>query len=247
MSKAADGGDAPTRRQQRRAERLEKRRTSRRSAPERRTGIRPWILPSFFGIAVIAVVLVGVSAIGDDGASAGSNVPSPSLGEPTAQVVIHEYGDFQCPFCGVFSRTIKPELQEKYLETGLARLVWHDFAWYGQESDAAANAARCAGEQDRFWEYHDLLFVNQRGTNQGHFSDGNLKAFGEQLGLDAEPFHACVDSNRYRDAIAADMARVRRLGLNGTPSFIIGEQRIIGAQPVEVFEQAIEAELARAG
>lgn len=239
---------APTRRQ-RRAERVREQRTQRKAAQDRSKGIRPWILPGIAGIAVIAIVLVGVFALNsDDGSSAAAaRVPSPSVGEPTAQVVIHEYGDFQCAFCGVFSRSIKPELKERYIDTGIARLVWHDFAWYGDESRVAANAARCAAEQGQFWEYHDLLFERQQGTNQGTFSRDNLKRFGALLGLEAESFDACVDSTTYYAAIDADMRRVRDLGLNGTPSFIIGEQRVIGAQPIEVFEQAIAIEQQRAG
>ena len=216
---------------------------------DRNKGIRPWILPGFAGIAVIAIVLIGVSALGSDngGSSEIARVPSPALGERTAQVAIHEYGDYQCPFCGVFARNIKPEIQERFIDTGIARLVWHDFAWHGPESLTSANAARCAGDQGRFWEYHDTLFQLFSGENNGTFSNENLKSYGDALGLESETFHDCVDSDTYGSAIAADMGRVRRLGLNGTPSFIIGDQRIVGAQPVEVFEQAIAAELAAQG
>ena len=171
----------------------DKTRTQRaRRAPDntRNAGIRPWILPGIAGIAVIAIVLVGVFAISseDGNTASAARVPSPSVGERSAQVVIHEYADYQCPFCGVFARSIKPQLQERYIDTGIARLVWHDFAWYGDESRHAANAARCAGEQGQFWEYHDLLFDNQRGTNTGNFSRDNLKRYGNALGLEPEAF-----------------------------------------------------------
>ena len=250
------GSSASGGRKQRRSEKVREQRQARRGADKKKNqGIRPWILPGFVGIAVIAIVLVGVSTLsGDgDGESAGANVANPVLGQQTAQIEIHEYGDFQCPFCGVFSRNIKPELKAKYFDTGIARLIWHDFAWHGRESLTSANAARCAGEQDKFWEFHDVLFANQRGDNQGAFSNDNLKFLGDQLGLDTESFNQCVDDNRYRDAIDADGSRVRRLRLNGTPSFIVGDpsssgsQRIVGAQPVDVFEAAIEAALVRAG
>ena len=237
-----------SKRKQRRSERVHERRTKRKSGatvkpPE--SGIRPWILPGIAGIAVIAIVLVGVFTIaGDQGdIAAAADVPSPSLGDPDAQVVIHEYGDYQCPFCGVWARSIKPELQERFIDTGQVRLVWHDFAWHGRESDTSANAARCAGDQGRFWEYHDLLFQLFSGENSGTFSNENLKAYGDAMGLDPASFHACVDGDTYGAAIAADMRRVRQLGLNGTPSFTIGDQRIVGAQPFEVFEQAIRREL----
>ena len=128
--------------------------------------------------------------------------------------------------------------------TGKARLVWHDCAWIGAESRDAANAARCAGDQGKFWEYHDLLYANQAGENAGAFSKDRLKAFGDQLGLEPTAFHACLDSGKYRDAVQADFADVRQKGFNGTPTFVIGNQRIVGAQPFEVFAAAIDAALA---
>lgn len=244
----ADVKPTTTTDRQGRSERVGQQRTARKSTQGRQKRIRPWILPGFAGIAIIAIVLVGVSSLGtDDGSAAASQVPSPALGNRTAEVVIHEYADFQCPFCGVFTRTVKPELKEKYLDTGIARLVWHDFAWYGEESRRAANAARCAGDQGQFWEYHDLLFERQLGTNQGAFSDDNLRSFGTLLGLEPDAFETCMDENRYIAAVDADMSRVRRLGFNGTPSFVIGDQRIVGAQPFEVFERAIQAELQQQG
>ncbi len=197
-------------------------------------------------MAVIAIVLMAVFSLqdsGNEGVATAARAPSPALGLAEAPVVIHEYGDYQCAFCGVFARSIKPELQERFIDTGVVRLVWHDFAWYGDESNLAANAARCAGDQGRFWEYHDLLFDNQRGTNAGSFSRDNLKRFGAALGLEAAPFGRCIDDDTHAGTIEADMQRVRRLGLNGTPSFTIGGQRIVGAQPIEIFERAIAAEL----
>jgi len=155
------------------------------------------------------------------------------------------YGDFQCPSCGAFFRGIEPQIRAAYIETGLARLAWHDFAWIGAESRDAANAARCAGDQDRFWEYHDALYQNQAGENAGAFSKDRLKGFGDALGLEPTTFHACVDADRYGAAVQADFAEVRQNGFNGTPTFVIGDQRIVGAQPFEVFAAAIDAALAK--
>ncbi len=192
-------------------------------------------------IAAIAVVALTVT-----GPSAASDVTArrPVLGAAAAPVVIHEYGDFQCPSCGAFARSIEPQIRSTYIDPGLARLVWHDFAWIGAESRDAANAARCAGDTGRFWDYHDLLYANQAGENAGAFSKDRLKGFGDALGLDPQTFHACVDANRYGGAVAADFADVRSNGFNGTPTFVIGDQRIVGAQPFEVFAAAIDAALA---
>ena len=159
-------------------------------------------------------------------------------------MVIREYGDFQCPSCGAFFRAIEPQIRDAYIETGKARLEWHDFAWIGPESRDAANAARCAQAQDRFWDYHDLLYAMQAGENTGAFSKERLKAFGRDLGLDPVTFDACVDNNTYAGAVQADFGQVRSLGFTGTPTFVIGSRRVVGAQPFEVFAAAIEAELA---
>jgi protein-disulfide isomerase len=168
----------------------------------------------------------------------------PVLGQATATVVIREYGDFQCPSCGAFARLIEPQIRATYVEPGRVRLEWHDFPWIGEESRDAANAARCAGDQGRFWEYHDLLYRNQGGENVGAFSKDRLKSFGASLGLDAATFNACVDGGYHRGAVQADFADAVAQGLNGTPTFVIGNQRIVGAQPFEVFQAAIDAALA---
>lgn len=226
-------------------------RRARRGPPDPRTrGIRPWILPGLIGFAVIAVALVAISVIASEDQAvtdAGERVPSPILGAATAPVVIHEYGDYQCPFCGRFARSVKPALQEKYIDAGLVRLVWHDFAWSGTEGRNAANAARCAGDQEHYWEFHDLLYQIQRGENVGTYTNDRLKEYGDAMGLEPDAFHHCVDAGTYARAVDADMRDVRELGLTGTPSFIIGNQRLVGAQPIEVFEQAIAAEMRAQG
>src|SRR3989344_6092423 len=96
-------------------------------------------------------------------------------GNPAAKIVLIEYGDFQCPFCGRFFKTTEQEIKEKYIKSGEAVFVWRDFAFLGEESFRSAEAARCAGEQGKFWEYHDYLFNNQKGENEGAFSDQNQK------------------------------------------------------------------------
>ena len=174
----------------------------------------------------------------------GSRLAPPVLGAAAAPVVIREYGDFQCPSCGAFFRAIEPKVRSAYVDTGNARLEWHDFPWIGPESRDAANAARCAQTQRQFWEYHDLLYSRQAGENTGALSKDHLKGFGRELGLDPVAFDACVDNSTYASAVDADFGLVRSLGFTGTPIFVIGSRRIVGAQPFEVFAAAIEAELA---
>ncbi len=192
------------------------------------------------GVAAVAIVIACVMA-----ATAPTvRAATPALGSSTAPVTITEYADYQCPFCATWAKTIEPQIQKAYIDTGKVRLEWHDMAWMGSESRDAANAARCAAAQGKFWQYHDLLYEHQAGQNTGAFSKDRLKAFGQQLGLKASTFDACVDSDTYGAAVQADYAQATRLGITGTPAFFINGQRIDGAQPYSVFQSAIDAALA---
>lgn len=211
----------------------------------RRGLLRRWALPGLIGAAVL--VAAGIFAFGGAGsvpATGAVSAPRPVLGQSAATVVLREYGDFQCPSCGAFARLVEPQIRAAYIDTGKVKLEWHDFAWIGAESRDAANAARCAGDQGKFWEFHDLLYQSQGGENSGAFSRDRLKALGSRLGLDAAAFGSCVDRNAHADAIQADLADVSARGFNGTPTFLIGTQRIVGAQPFEVFRAALDAALA---
>ncbi len=201
-------------------------------------------MPGLIGGALLAAIFVLTGGVLSSSDPPGPRLAPPALGNPAAAVVIREYADFQCPSCRAFFRGIEPRIREIYVDTGRARIEWHDFAWIGPESRDAANAARCAQAQDRFWDFHDLLYERQAGENLGAFSKARLKAFGRELGLDTAAFDACVDSGTYAGTVTADFGDVRGLGMTGTPTFMIGSRRIVGAQPFEVFAAAIDAELA---
>ena len=141
---------------------------------------------------------------------------------------------------------MKPELVKRYVETGQVKFVWHDFAWIGEESRLAAQGARCAGRQGKFWEFHDYLFAHQRGENQGQFAPNNLKAFAGEVGLDTAAFGECLDRKEDLAAIQQDLAEGRSRGVTTTPSFLINGQRL-GAGSAEQFFRAIDAELAKVG
>ena len=142
---------------------------------------------------------------------------------------------------------VAPEILSRYVESGQVKLVWHDFAWIGAESRQAAQAARCAGRQGQFWEYHDHLFNNQRGENRGQFSPENLRGFATTLGLDAGAFGDCLARGEDLSAIQQDLASSRAEGIIATPSFKVNGQRLVGARSIEAFAQAIDAELAKVG
>jgi protein-disulfide isomerase len=142
---------------------------------------------------------------------------------------------------------VEPELVERYVENGTLRYEWRDFAYLGQESVNAALAARAAQEQGKFWEYHDVLYENQGSVNSGAFSDEALVGFAEKVGLDTEQFEAALTSGRYESVVQSDLREAQNAGIQGTPSFTINGQRLVGPQPLEAFEQLIEAELTKAG
>ena len=129
---------------------------------------------------------------------------------------------------------------QRYVNDGRLRLEWRDFPYLGRESRRAAVAARAAQEQGRFWEYHDVLFENQKGENNGAFSDENLVAFAEKAGLDVERFEAMLESGEYEEVVDKDFREAQDAGIQGTPSFEINGQPLVGLQPAETFAQAIE-------
>lgn len=169
----------------------------------------------------------------------------PPLGDTNASVTIVEFSDFQCPFCRRFHETVFPNLKRDYIDSGKVRFAYRDFAFLGPESFAASNAARCANEQGKFWEYHDTLFAEQAGENQNAFSKENLKRFARDLRLDTAQFNSCVDSDKFADAVSADIAAGQQAGVQRTPATFVNGLLISGAQPYPEFQRVIEAELAQ--
>ena len=135
---------------------------------------------------------------------------------------------------------MEPELYEKYVKDGTLRLEWKDFPYQGQESVDAALAARAAQAQGAFWKYHDLLYENQSSGNSGGYTEESLTALAEEAGLDAERFRSDLADARYEDVVQADFREGQDLGVSGTPTFYINGRVIVGLQPLETFERAIE-------
>jgi len=160
-------------------------------------------------------------------------------GPKDAPVTLVEFTDFQCPFCGRALATVK-EVIRQYPEK--VRWVFRDFPIASLHSNApkAAEAARCAGDQGKFWEYHDLLFESQAQATIADF-----KRFAEQLKLDPKGFGQCMDSGKHQAAVEADVQEGTRLGITGTPTFFINGRIMVGAQPLDSFKKVIEAELRR--
>ncbi len=125
------------------------------------------------------------------------------------------------------------------------RFGYVHFAFLGPESLLAAEASECAADQNAFWAYHDALFTIQNGESGGAYQTDSLKDVAAQLGLDMPIFSECLDSGKHRDLVQEESAWVRSIGVQSTPAFVLDGQPIVGAQPFEVFQQAIEARLNR--
>jgi len=125
----------------------------------------------------------------------------------------------------------------------LVRFEFKDFAFIGQESIRAAEAATCALEQDSFWQYHDILFLNQKGENAGAFSDDHLRNFAVALGLNEGDFNSCLDSDRYSNEINTAVVEARGVGVQSTPTFRINGQLVPGLLNLDQLQTIINQEL----
>ncbi len=131
-----------------------------------------------------------------------------------------------------------------YIATGKVSLEYRDFAFGGQESLDAAAASDCALDQGKFWEYHDTLFQNQHGENQGAFSRDRLKQFAKDLGLDTTKFNQCLDSNQHAKDVTASTNQAVADGFPGTPAFMINGQKFTYTN-YDAMKAAIQAALAK--
>ncbi len=169
----------------------------------------------------------------------------PVKGNPNAKLTIVEFADYQCPYCARFQSGTLPSILKDYVDTGKARFVFKNLAILGKESTDAANAALCAKEQNKFWEYHDKLFSSQSGENQGGFAPDKLKGFAADLGLNTAQFNDCLDKQKYNNQVTADQAEASKNGFQSTPSIAVGTTPVIGAQPYSQFKTIIDGELAK--
>lgn len=167
----------------------------------------------------------------------------PFLGKKDAKVTIIEFADFQCPFCERLFKDAIANIKKDYVDTGKAKLYFRNYAFLGPESTWAAEASECANEQGKFWEFHNYLFNNQKGENQGAFSKENLKTFALNLSFDTEKFSNCLDSEKYKNNVENDLNDGKKAGVSGTPATFINGTLVSGAQPYSNFKTIIDEEL----
>jgi protein-disulfide isomerase len=164
----------------------------------------------------------------------------PAKGPADAPIVLVEYSDYECPYCARAQPSVRQVLQT-YGDR--IRHVYRDFP-LAMHDDAhlAAQAGQCAGEQGRFWEYHDLLFTNSRALRPA-----DLQRYAESIDLDPDLFAECLDSGRHAHGVDADLESGQQHGVSGTPAFFINGRLLSGAQPFAAFQKIIDEELESAG
>jgi protein-disulfide isomerase len=170
-----------------------------------------------------------------------------AMGDVDAPVVMVEYADFQCPFCGVFARDTHPTLEERYVDAGVLRIEYRDVPILGEDSYSAALGARAAAAQGAFWPFHDELFARDRERNTGEFAPERLVEMAGDLGLDVERFRADLDDPATEEAVQRDLQEARELGVSSTPAFLINGRPVLGAQPLDTFVTIIEEAALEAG
>ena len=160
-------------------------------------------------------------------------------GDSNAPVTIVEFSDYECPFCERFFSQTYSQIKSEYIDTGKVKLIYRDFPLnFHQNAQKAAEAAECAGEQDKYYEMHDKLFGS--GVVGGVTT---FKAYAGQIGLNQAEFDSCLDSGEMASEVAKDMKDGQAAGVKGTPAFFINGELVSGAQPFSVFQQKIEAAL----
>jgi protein-disulfide isomerase len=189
-----------------------------------------------------------------DAIPAAITVDGQTMGAAAAPVTLEVYSDFQCPACRTFAEDTEPLLRETYVVPGTLKIVYKDAAFQGaggsdpsyDESVESAAAARCAGQQGEFWTYHDWLFANWDGENQGAFRDERLKAIADAIGLDRATWDACRASGTEQAAVKASTTAAVATGVSVTPTLYVNGQKIEGAATYTQLAPVIDAAAAAA-
>ncbi len=169
----------------------------------------------------------------------------PVIGDKNAPITVIEFSDFECPFCKKFFDESLSKIEENYIKKGYVRLVYRDFPLTNIHPNAqkAAEAAQCANDQNKWKTMHDIIFKNQAGG----LSVENFKKWAKELKLDTKKFDECLDSGKYKDEVSKDLNDGISYGVQGTPSFFINGELLVGAQPYQVFQSKFDAILKEKG
>jgi len=173
---------------------------------------------------------------------------SPILGDPNAPITLVEFGDYQCHYCNVFFQSIEKDILKNYVDTGKVKIIFKDYNIIGEDSVIASQGAHCANDQGLFWEYHDILYSNWTGENNGWASSENLAIFAQQIDLNMNKWSECMKKGSHSQIILKSNDDARALELTGTPAFFIINSegkvtKLFGAQPFEVFKKIFDNQL----
>lgn len=149
-----------------------------------------------------------------------------TMGDPNASIVVEEFSDFQCVACFRFWDELEQEFIDKYVATGLVYFKYSPFSFLGPESLQAAEAALCANDQDRFWDYHDMVFGNWNGENVGNDRDQRLIAYATSIGLNESDFKSCFNSNKYNNEVQNNNTYANQKGVTATPTFSVNGELV---------------------
>ena len=207
----------------------------------------------FLAIPIIIGILIGIgltlnlestpndsSILNKENLMQGSTI----LGNPDAKITIVEFGDYQCTFCYKFHDETMKKIDQAYIKAENVNFVYRDFPLNGPQSILASEASYCAQKQNKFWEYHDTLYNNWGGENTGWITKNVLLGFANDIKLDLDSFSQCLENSEFKQKVLDNEQFAREIGIDATPSFLIFNDselyRIIGAQPFEKFEQALQ-------
>jgi len=164
---------------------------------------------------------------------------SPIMGDSNAPITILEWGDYQCTFCYKFHQTTLDTINDNFIKTGKVKLVFKDFPLNGPDSILAAEAAYCAEDQEKYWQYHNELYKNWGGEKTGWITRESLERFAITVDLDLVEFNSCLDDHKYQNRVIIHHEFGKEIGIDATPSFLVfNDKKIIkirGNQPLEVF------------
>lgn len=235
---------------------------------------RFWLTGILGAVALVAVVVVGIVAQNqpvtgakpaptasatDAAGTQPSDAPQLSqlarrdpadaaaMGAIDAPVVIIEYADFRCAYCAVFANEVLPSIMTEYVDSGLVRLEWRDAPVLKATSPDAAIAAHAAGAQGLFWPYAEALYATSPTSKTDWTREALLGVAGTVPGLDIDAFTASLDDPAHAQRVAQETQESTTIGVGSTPTFIVGNQAVRGAQPIEAFRDVIDQELAAAG
>lgn len=217
----------------------------------------PWLLGILGVVVAVLLVLLVVDRTGTHQAADSAATPAIgpvgdmsrridgdplAIGAVDAPVVMVAYSDYRCPFCAKFSRDTEPALIDKYVAEGILRIEWRDLPIFGEQSMTAARAGRAAAAQGKFWEFSTSVFAASPDRGHPDLTRETLRDFAVASGVpDLDQFDRQAADPSIDQAVYADLLEANTIGVSSTPSFVINGTPVLGAQPLGVFEQVIEA------